>query len=165
MFKLVPTTVTFVPPDTGPRVGKTLTNVGVWKINNNKAYSKCSNVLNTFFLLFSNKMLVVRAGIHKMLVRTSKQGRPWSDCFFRSSLIWVCTDCLGIFGRQLVSNFLQNLLYLCEMAPVIYRYQQMAWVRLLIRAVSSMPLLFALTEDGSRWRWLITNWNGSTRIH
>ena len=29
----------------------------------------------------------------------SKQGRPWSDCFFKSSLIWVCTVCLGLFWK------------------------------------------------------------------
>ena len=32
--------------------------------------------------------------------QNSKQGRPWSDCFFRSSLIWVCTVCQGLFSRQ-----------------------------------------------------------------
>ena len=36
----------------------------------------------------------------------SKQGRPGSD-----SLIWVCTVCLGIFGRQLVYETLEHLLY------------------------------------------------------
>ena len=29
--------------------------------------------------------------------QNSKQGRPWSDCFLRSSLIWVCTVCPGPF--------------------------------------------------------------------
>ena len=28
--------------------------------------------------------------------RNGKQCRPWSDCCSRSSLIWVCTVCLGI---------------------------------------------------------------------
>ena len=32
-------------------------------------YGKCSNISNTFLLLFSNKMLAIKAGIHKMLVR------------------------------------------------------------------------------------------------
>ena len=31
-----------------------------------------------------------------------KQGRPRSEFFYRSSMIWVCTVCLGLFGRQLV---------------------------------------------------------------
>ena len=37
---------------------------------------------------------------HKMLVR-----RPWSDCFFRSSLIWVWTIWLCFYGRQQVLKF------------------------------------------------------------
>ena len=32
-------------------------------------YGKCSKILNTFLVLFSNKMLVIRAGVHKVLVR------------------------------------------------------------------------------------------------
>ena len=28
-------------------------------------YGKCSKILNTFLVLFSNKMLIFRAGIHK----------------------------------------------------------------------------------------------------
>ena len=34
---------------------------------------KCSKILNTFLVLFSKKILIYRAGIHKMLVRTAKQ--------------------------------------------------------------------------------------------
>ena len=44
---------------------------------------KCSKISNTFLSLFSNKLLVVRAEIHK------------------KNLIWVCTVCLNFFGRQL----------------------------------------------------------------
>ena len=36
-------------------------------------YGKCFKILNTFLFLFSNKMLVFRAGIHKTLVRYHKQ--------------------------------------------------------------------------------------------
>ena len=40
----------------------------------NYGYSNCSKILNTFLFLFSNKMLVIRAGIHKMLnCHNSKQ--------------------------------------------------------------------------------------------
>ena len=35
----------------------------------------------------------------------SKQTRPRSDCFYRSSLIWVCTVCLA-FGRKVVFEIL-----------------------------------------------------------
>ena len=38
-------------------------------------YNKCSKILNTFLFLFSNKTLVIRAGIHKMLVRIAN----WAD--------------------------------------------------------------------------------------
>ena len=37
----------------------------------------------------------------------SKQGKPTSDCFFRSSLIWVCTVCLWLLIRQLVFKIVE----------------------------------------------------------
>ena len=45
-------------------------------------YGKCSKILDAFLLLFSKLMIVNRACIHSILVK-SKQGRPWSDCIFR----------------------------------------------------------------------------------
>ena len=39
-------------------------------------YSKCSKISNTFLFLFSNKMLVIRTGIHKMLVRIADREEP-----------------------------------------------------------------------------------------
>ena len=53
-------------------------------------------------------------GKHQLTHINSKQGRPWSDCFLRSSLIWVCTVCLGLFGRQLAFEILEHLLYIPE---------------------------------------------------
>ena len=53
-------------------------------------------------------MLLMKAGIHKMLVR--KANREGSDQ--RSSLIWVCAVCLGHLGKQLVFKILEHLLYL-----------------------------------------------------
>ena len=50
-------------------------------------------------------MLLLRTGTHKKACQNSKQGKPWSDCFFRSSLIWVCAVCLCLFGRKLVFDF------------------------------------------------------------
>ena len=32
-------------------------------------YSKCSKILNTFLFLFSDNMLVLKAGVHKMLLQ------------------------------------------------------------------------------------------------
>ena len=42
----------------------------------NLVYGKCSNISNTFLFLFSNKMLVFRAGIHKFLARVTNREDP-----------------------------------------------------------------------------------------
>ena len=39
-------------------------------------YGKCSKISNTFLFPFSNKMLVFRAGIHKMLVKIANREDP-----------------------------------------------------------------------------------------
>ena len=39
-------------------------------------YDKYSKMLNTFLFLFSNKMLPIRVGIHKMLVRIANSEVP-----------------------------------------------------------------------------------------
>ena len=39
-------------------------------------YSKCSKIFNSFLFLFSNKMFVFRAVIHKMLVRIANRVDP-----------------------------------------------------------------------------------------
>ena len=39
-------------------------------------YSKCSKISNTFLFLSSNKMLVPRTGIHKMVVRIANREDP-----------------------------------------------------------------------------------------
>ena len=43
-----------------------------------------------------------------MLVRITNREDPDQTASFRSSLIWVCTVCLGFFGEQLV---FKKLLY------------------------------------------------------
>ena len=52
------------------------------------SYGKCSKISNSFLFLFSNKMRVIKAVIHKIL-----EGRA----VFRSSLTWVCAICFGFF--------------------------------------------------------------------
>ena len=37
---------------------------------------KCSKISNTFLFLFSTELLVIRAGIHKMLVRIANREDP-----------------------------------------------------------------------------------------
>ena len=39
-------------------------------------YGKCSKILNNFHFLFTNEMLVIRTGIHKMLVRIANREDP-----------------------------------------------------------------------------------------
>ena len=39
-------------------------------------YSKCPQISNTFLVLFSSKMFVIKAGIHKMLVKIANKGDP-----------------------------------------------------------------------------------------
>ena len=48
-------------------------NIGERKLGNNCGYGKCSELSNTFQFLFTNKMLVIRAGSHKMLVRITNK--------------------------------------------------------------------------------------------
>ena len=47
-------------------------------LGNSKHYDKWSKFFNTFLFLFSNKMLVFRAGIHKMLARIVNREDPES---------------------------------------------------------------------------------------
>ena len=39
-------------------------------------YGKCSQILNTFLVWFSNKMLIFRAGKYKLLVRIANRENP-----------------------------------------------------------------------------------------
>ena len=47
-----------------------------WSGISSTVYSKCSKISNTFRFLFTNKMLVIRAQIHRMLVRTANREDP-----------------------------------------------------------------------------------------
>ena len=73
--------------------------------------NKEGTISNTFLFLFSNKMMVVRAGNLQIACQNSKQGRPWSDCFFRSLTITVYPVCLGLFNMQLVFEIIEHLPY------------------------------------------------------
>ena len=69
-------------------------------------YGKCSRkFFNTFLFLFSNKCLQSGLEFTKCLSEFSKRGTPLSDWFFRSSLIWVGTVCLGILAGDWCLNF------------------------------------------------------------
>ena len=69
-----------------------------------QVYGKCCEISNTF--LFCSQIKCWFLGLEfTNTCQNTKQGRPWSDCFFTSSLIWVCPVCLGIFGKQLVYSY------------------------------------------------------------
>ena len=48
-------------------------------------YSKCSKILNAFLFLFSNRMLVIGAGIHKLFARIANWEDPDQTA---SSAVW-----------------------------------------------------------------------------
>ena len=72
-------------------------------------YMVMVNVLKFRILLFlfSNKMLVFRAGIHKMLVRIASREDPDQTASSEA----VLSGSAGLFGRQLVFKILEHLLY------------------------------------------------------
>ena len=51
------------------------------------SFSRCGKCSKTLFL----KKCGFQGWNSQNACQNSKQGWPWSDCFFRSSLIWVCT--------------------------------------------------------------------------
>ena len=61
-------------------------------------YSKCPKNLDTFSIFFWIKFCFLCSCFFKCLMEW--QCRPWSDCSFRSSLIWVCTFCIWHFVRN-----------------------------------------------------------------
>ena len=50
--------------------------LGVCTLNYLKACCKRSKISNTFLFLFSNRMWVIKAGIHRMLVRIANREDP-----------------------------------------------------------------------------------------
>ena len=56
---------------------------------NKLTYGKCSKISNNFLILFSNKVLIFRAGIHKILVRIANREDP--DQTASSEAVWSGT--------------------------------------------------------------------------
>ena len=56
-------------------------------------YSKCAKISNTLIHTFWPKFCFTT-------LWNGKQCRSWSDCSFRSSLIWACTVCICHFIRH-----------------------------------------------------------------
>ena len=70
---------------------------------------KCSKISNTFLVLFLNKMLLIRAGIQKMLVTIANREEPNQTASFGMGV-----HCLCFFGRQLVFEILEHLRKYCK---------------------------------------------------
>ena len=72
-----------------------------WCLYNFSLYSKCYKVSNTFLFLFSNKMLVIRIGINKILVRIANRKEP--DQASSSEADWSGLHCLLMLLRHAAS--------------------------------------------------------------
>ena len=62
----------------------------------------------TFLFLFSIKMVAFRAEINKMLVRIANREDPDLTAFHQKQSDQVCAVCLGLFGRGLVFDILEQ---------------------------------------------------------
>ena len=84
-----------------------------WKCKNIMNLHDAVNVLKFWTLFpFCSQIKCLLSGLElTKCLSEYKQGRPWSVCFFRSSLIWVWRVCLDLFGWQLVFQILEHLLY------------------------------------------------------
>ena len=51
-------------------------NINVTCDRKESTHGKCSKISNSFLFLFSNKMLVIRAGIHKLCVKIASREDP-----------------------------------------------------------------------------------------
>ena len=85
---------------------------------------KCSIFSNSFLFLFSNKMLVFRAGIHKMLVRIANREDPDQTASASSEAVWSRSTLFvySFFGRQLVFKILEHLPHLQKSQALFAAY-------------------------------------------
>ena len=77
---------------------------------NGSYHGKWSKISNTFLFLFFNKNVGFQGWNSQNACQNSQQRRTWSDCFLRSSLIWVCTVFLRLFYRHLVFEILEHFM-------------------------------------------------------
>ena len=61
-------------------------------------YCKCSNISNSFLFLFSITMLVLRAGINKMLVRIANREDPAQTASSRNEINKQLTYILFLYS-------------------------------------------------------------------
>ena len=72
-----------------------------------ETYNSTVNILKCWTLsYFCSQDVGCKGWNSQNACQISKHRRPWSDCFSRSSLIWACTVCLGLFCRQIAFKIL-----------------------------------------------------------
>ena len=71
---------------------------------------KCSKISHFSFSLLKLSVSNQHQNLQNAC-QNSKQSRPGSDCFFRSSLTWFYPVCLSLFGRQPLFKILEHLLF------------------------------------------------------
>ena len=89
-----------------------------------REYEKCPKISNTFLFLFSSKMLVIKAGIHKMLVKIANRkdpdqtanlglrclSRPFKQSIsvqnFRTFTVDNCDHCIFIVEKCINGGFI-----------------------------------------------------------
>ena len=83
-----------------------------------------------------------------MFVRIANREDPdqTASSEYRSSLIWVCTVCLGPYGRQQLFEILEHLLYLCILMNSSIWVDTMK-LRLLIIHIEGSQVIFFHIED------------------
>ena len=60
-------------------------------------------------------MFVIRAEIHKMLVKIANMEGP--DQTASKELVWICTVCLDLFCSHLIFEILKHLPYPLKLCP------------------------------------------------
>ena len=72
--------------------------------------SKKENTVNVLkFQTLSTSCFQRKSRIHKIVVKVANREDPDQTASTESSLIWVCTVCLGLLGWQLVFDISEHL--------------------------------------------------------
>ena len=74
-------------------------------VTDESIYGKCSKIPNTFLALFSNKMFVFRATIHKMLIRIANREDPDQTASSEAVQSGSAVVCLDLLSSNWCSKF------------------------------------------------------------
>ena len=94
----------------------------IWTRHNYLLYGKYYKISNAFLFLFT-KNTGYQGWNSQNACQKSKQGRPWSDCFLGSSLIWVCPVCLDSWQAITVQNFRTFTLLILKLEHINFTFR------------------------------------------